>query len=54
MCAALRRLFEIDRHHVVLAALTALRERGQVDAKTCAEAIARYGLAPDVLAPWLA
>jgi pyruvate dehydrogenase complex dehydrogenase (E1) component len=36
------------------AALTALRERGQVDAKTCAEAIARYGLAPDVLAPWLA
>ena len=39
---------------VVLAALTALRERGQVDAKTCAEAIARYGPAPDVLAPWLA
>jgi len=52
--AVLRRFFEIDRHHVVLAALTALRERGQVDAKTCAEAIARYGLAPDVLAPWLA
>src|SRR4030095_5459530 len=41
--AALRRFFEIDRHHVVLAALTALRDRGQVDAKTCAEAIARYG-----------
>ena len=52
--AVLRRFFEIDRHHVVLAALTALRERGQVDAKTCAETIARYGLAPDVLAPWLA
>jgi len=52
--AALRRFFEIDRHHVVLATLPTLRERGQVDAKTCAETIARYGLAPDVLAPWLA
>jgi pyruvate dehydrogenase E1 component len=51
--AALRRFFEIDSHHVVLAALTALRARGEVDASTCAEAIARYGLSPDAAAPWL-
>jgi pyruvate dehydrogenase complex dehydrogenase (E1) component len=38
---------------VVLAALTALRARGEVDASTCAEAIARYGLSPDAAAPWL-
>jgi pyruvate dehydrogenase E1 component len=50
--AALRRFFEVDRHHVVLAALTALRGQGQVDAATCAEAIARYGLAVDDVAPW--
>jgi len=52
--AALRRFFEVDRHHVVLAALSALRDQGEVDAVTCAEAIARYGLAPDALPSWLA
>jgi pyruvate dehydrogenase E1 component len=50
--AALRRFFEVDRHHVVLAALTALRERGQVDAATCAQALARYGIADEADAPW--
>ena len=50
--AALRRFFEVDRHHVVLAALTALRGQGRVDATTCADAIARYGLAVDDVAPW--
>jgi len=52
--AALRRFFEVDRHHVVLAALTALRDQGQLDAVTCAEAIARYGLSPDAQPSWLA
>ena len=52
--AALRHFFEVDRHHVVLAALPALRHQGQVDATTCAEAIARYGLSPDALPSWLA
>src|SRR6185295_17889449 len=42
--AALRSFFEVNRHHVVLAALTALRGRGQVNAATCAEAITRYEL----------
>jgi pyruvate dehydrogenase E1 component len=52
--AALRRFFEVDRHHVVLAALSALRDQGQVDVATCAEAIALYGLAPDALPSWRA
>jgi len=52
--AALRGFFEINRHHVVLAALTALRGRGQESAATCAEAIARYELSPDAMPSWLA
>ena len=50
--AGLRRFFEVDRHHVVLAALTALRAQGQVDAAACAEAIRRYGLSADAAASW--
>jgi pyruvate dehydrogenase E1 component len=51
--AALRGFFEVDRHQVVLAALTSLHEQGRVDAKTCAEAIERYRLQPDQPSPWL-
>jgi hypothetical protein len=29
-----------------------LKERGAVDASTCRDAIARYGLAADDAAPW--
>jgi pyruvate dehydrogenase E1 component len=50
--AALRSFFEVDRHQIVLAALTALREQGSVDAATCAKAIERYAIAPDQLASW--
>ena len=42
--AALRRFFEVDRHHIVLAALDALRAQGRVDASVCAQAIAQYGI----------
>ncbi|MBT9488348.1 MAG: alpha-ketoglutarate dehydrogenase [Rubrivivax sp.] len=45
--AALRDFFEIDRHHVVVAALGALGRQAQA-----AEAIARYGLDTDTAAPW--
>ncbi|MFZ2753348.1 MAG: alpha-ketoglutarate dehydrogenase [Lysobacteraceae bacterium] len=45
--SALRRQFEIDREHIVLAALHA------VAAGRCAEAIARYALDPEAVAPWL-
>jgi pyruvate dehydrogenase E1 component len=50
---ALRRFFEVDRHHVALAALDALRRVGTVDAALCAEAIARYGIDAARAAPWL-
>ncbi|MEK8032897.1 alpha-ketoglutarate dehydrogenase [Ideonella sp. DXS29W] len=50
--AELRGFFEVNRGHIVLAALTALRAQGRVDAKACADAIERYGLAPEAPAPW--
>ncbi|QEC47368.1 pyruvate dehydrogenase (acetyl-transferring), homodimeric type [Baekduia soli] len=45
---ALRRFFEVDRHHVVVAALRAL---GRDD--DAVAAIERYEIDPDVEAPWL-
>ncbi|WP_395703580.1 alpha-ketoglutarate dehydrogenase [Aquabacterium sp.] len=50
--AALRRFFEVDRHHIVLAALTALRAQGLVDAAACSAAIARYGLDAEQAPAW--
>jgi pyruvate dehydrogenase E1 component len=44
---ALRRFFEVDRHHVVVAALHAL---GRAD--DAAAAIAKYEIDPDTEAPW--
>ena len=49
---ALRSFFEVDRHHIVLAALTALREQGRIDSALCAVAIERYRLVPERAAPW--
>jgi pyruvate dehydrogenase E1 component len=50
--SALRRFFEVDRHHVVLAALAALAREGQIDAGTCANAIQRYAIQVVDEAPW--
>jgi pyruvate dehydrogenase E1 component len=47
----LRRFFEVDRHYVVLAALTSLAEDGTVPADRPADAIARYGIDPDTPDP---
>jgi pyruvate dehydrogenase E1 component len=47
--AALRRFFEVDRHYVVVAALSELAAEGTIDAKVVAEAIAKYDI--DVEAP---
>jgi pyruvate dehydrogenase E1 component len=47
--AALRRFFEVDRHYVVVAALSELAAEGAIDAKVVAEAIAKYDI--DVEAP---
>ena len=44
---ALRRHFEIDAGHVVVAVLTGLFRDGQVDATAVDDAIARYGLDPE-------
>jgi pyruvate dehydrogenase E1 component len=48
----LRRFFEVDRHHVVVAALTALGRDGVVPASKAAEALARYGINPATPDPW--
>jgi pyruvate dehydrogenase E1 component len=50
--AALRRFFEVDRAHVVLAALDALAERGRVPRELVARAIDQYGIQPDSAPPW--
>nr|WP_088278360.1 alpha-ketoglutarate dehydrogenase [Ideonella sp. A 288] len=50
--AALRRFFEVDRHQIVLAALTALRAQGRVGAAVCAQAIERYGIEAERGSSW--
>ncbi len=44
---ALRSFFEVDRHHVVLAALKALADDGVLPAAKAAEAIVKYGIDAD-------
>ncbi|MDF3203035.1 alpha-ketoglutarate dehydrogenase [Pseudomonas sp. 1912-s] len=50
--AALRDFFEVDRYHLVLAALTALVEQGSLDRQVCQEAIERYGVQTDREPSW--
>ena len=50
--ANLRRHFEVDRYHVVIAALKALADEGRLPAGRVAEAIVRYGIDADRPAPW--
>ncbi len=42
--ANLRRFFEVDRHYIVVAALKALADRGDVPAKAVKDAITLYGI----------
>ena len=51
---ALRRHFEIDAPHVVVATLAALAAAGEVKAETVADAIQRYDIDPDAIDPRLA
>jgi pyruvate dehydrogenase E1 component len=44
---ALREHFEVDKHHIVVAALKALADDGAIDQKTVAQAIEKYGIDPD-------
>jgi len=48
----LRRFFEVDRHHVVVAALRALADEGAVPVARVAEALKKYGIDPAKPAPW--
>jgi len=51
--AALRRFFEVDRQHIVIAALQALADTQSISNQTVADAIQRYGLAEDIAPPWM-
>jgi pyruvate dehydrogenase E1 component len=48
----LRSFFEVDRHHVVLAALAELAKTGDVPADAPKKAIESYGIDPERPAPW--
>ena len=48
---ALRRFFEVDRHHITVAALKALADGGSVEPKLAAGAIKRYGIDPSAPMP---
>ena len=48
---ALRRFFETDAGHVVVAVLTALADDGEVEADVVAKAIADYGIDADLPDP---
>ncbi|MGH9152447.1 MAG: pyruvate dehydrogenase (acetyl-transferring), homodimeric type [Acidimicrobiales bacterium] len=52
--AGLRRHFEVDAAHVVVAVLKALADTGDGKAEDVADAIARYGVDPDALDPRVA
>jgi pyruvate dehydrogenase E1 component len=47
----LRRFFEVDRSSIVVAALSALAAEGAIDASKVSEAIERYGIEPERVAP---
>jgi pyruvate dehydrogenase E1 component len=48
----LRRFFEVDRHHVAVAALAALAGDGTLGAATVQKAIERYGIDAEAAPPW--
>jgi pyruvate dehydrogenase E1 component len=49
--SALRRHFEVDAEHVVVATLDALAQDGAIEASVVAEAIERYGINPEAPDP---
>jgi pyruvate dehydrogenase E1 component len=50
--SALRDFFEVDRHHIVVAALKALADEGTIDRKIAGRAIEKYGIAAERANPW--
>lgn len=51
--AVLRQFFEVDRFHIVMAAIQSLVKQGSVKASVLADAIQRYGINTDAPASWL-
>jgi pyruvate dehydrogenase E1 component len=49
---ALRRFFEVDRHSIVVAALSTLAQSGEVSRESVSQAIERYGIDAAAAAPW--
>ena len=50
--AALRRFFEVDRHSIVVAALAALADDGDIERAVVDAAIGKFGIDPDRPASW--
>ena len=50
--AALRSFFEVDRFHIVLAALEALVRDGKLESAILLSAVERFGVKTDAPAPW--
>jgi len=48
----LRRFFEVDAAHAVVAVLSALAQQGEAKADEVQEAISRYGIEPNLADPW--
>ncbi len=48
----LRKFFEVDRYHVVVAALKALADEGTIEPSVVASAIERYGIDTEPVPPW--
>ncbi len=49
----LRSFFEVNRYHVVIAALKSLADNGDFELAKVDVAIAKYDINPDITAPWL-
>ena len=49
----LRSFFEVNRYHIVIAALKGLADNNEFDSAKIDVAIAKYGINPDITAPWL-
>lgn len=50
--AALREFFEVDRHYIAVAAMSALADSGQLKREIVGKAIAQFGLDAERAAPW--
>ena len=50
--STLRSFFEVDRHHIVVAALHVLASQGKIESRRVSEAIRRYDIDTECSAPW--